>query len=86
VDGQKTSYTWARATDQKGHQVEAWLELGEGYQFTAASSVRAVEQVLRDRPSGALTPAQAFGADFVLTIEGVRRLPVPPVAQPFEED
>ncbi len=86
VDGQKTSYSWARATDRQGHQVEAWLELGEGYQFTAASSVRAVEHVLRDRPVGALTPAQAFGADFVLTIDGVRRLPAPPAAHSFEEN
>jgi short subunit dehydrogenase-like uncharacterized protein len=80
VGGQRTSYAWARATNQNGHQVEAWLELGEGYHFTAASSVQAVEHVLRDQPSGALTPAQAFGADFVLTIEGVRRWAAAPLA------
>jgi len=80
VGGQRTSYVWARATNQNGHQVEAWLELGEGYHFTAASSVQAVEHVLRDQPSGALTPAQAFGADFVLTIEGVRRWAASPLA------
>jgi len=28
---------------------------------------------LADRPVGALTPAQAFGADFALSIEGTRR-------------
>jgi short subunit dehydrogenase-like uncharacterized protein len=71
----RTSYSWARATDQNGRQVEAWLELGEGYQFTAASSVLAVTRVLRDRPTGTLMPAQAFGWDFVLGIEGVRRWP-----------
>src|SRR6185436_4839728 len=85
VGGQRTSYAWARATNQNGHQVEAWLELGEGYHFTAASSVQAVEHVLRDHPSGALTPAQAFGADFVLNIEGVRRWAVAPLAHPIEE-
>ena len=53
--GQRTSYAWARAMNQNGQQVEAWLELGEGYHFTAASSVQAVEHVLRDHPSGALT-------------------------------
>src|SRR5215212_8261324 len=52
ADGQRTSYAWARATNQSGQSVEAWLELGEGYQFTAASSVQAVEHVLRERPSG----------------------------------
>src|SRR5262245_53880099 len=55
--GRRTSYAWARAMNQNGHQVEAWLELGEGYDFTAASSVQAVEHVLRDHRSGALTPA-----------------------------
>jgi short subunit dehydrogenase-like uncharacterized protein len=86
VDGQRTSYTWARATNQHGQQAEAWLELGEGYQFTAASSVQAIEQVLRERPSGALTPAQAFGADFVLSIEGVRRWIAVPLVQSIEEN
>ena len=86
VGGQRTSYAWARATNQNSHQVEAWLELGEGYHFTAASSVQAVEHVLRDQPSGALTPAQAFGADFVLTIEGVRRWAAAPPAHSVEEN
>lgn len=81
ADGQRISYAWARAMNHDGEQVEAWLELGEGYQFTAASSVRAVERVLRDHPAGALTPAQAFGADFVLTIEGVRRWPASSLAR-----
>jgi len=81
----KTSYTWARATAADGRQVEAWLELGEGYQFTAASSVQAVMRVLRDQPVGALTPAQAFGWDFVLGIEGVQLLSAQQEAQQKEE-
>ncbi len=83
---ERTSYAWARVTDPSGQQVEAWLALGEGYHFTAASSVRAVEQVLRDHPSGALTPAQAFGADFVLSIEGVRRWYAPPRVEASREN
>ena len=43
-------------------------------------------RVLRERPSGALTPAQAFGADFVLNIEGVRRSTAAPLAHPIEEN
>lgn len=78
---QRTSYAWARAMNKNSQQVEAWLALGEGYQFTAASSVLAVEQVLSSHLSGALTPAQAFGADFILQIEGVRRLPALPTFQ-----
>ena len=48
--------------------------VAEAYQFTALAGVRAVETVLAQRPTGALTPAQAFGADWVLGIQGMRRL------------
>lgn len=67
------SYVWARVNDRKGRAAEAWLETGEGYGYSAAAAVRAVEQVLQHRPVGALTPAQAFGPDFPLAIPGVRR-------------
>jgi len=32
-----------------------------------------VEALLERRPTGARTPAQAFGTDFVLGIDGVKR-------------
>jgi hypothetical protein len=32
-----------------------------------------VERVLAQRPVGALTPSLAFGADFVLSVEGTER-------------
>ena len=73
-NAQKHSYIWARARDGKGHSAEAWLETGEGYAYSAAAAVRAVEQVVQHRPVGALTPAQAFGPDFPLAIHGVRRI------------
>jgi short subunit dehydrogenase-like uncharacterized protein len=57
---------WARATAADGRFAEAWLETAEAYQFTAEAAVAAVRRVLVDRPVGALTPSQAFGADFVL--------------------
>ena len=67
------SYVWACAKDQDGKQVQAWLETLEGYQLTAVAGVRSVEKLLMERPVGALTPAQAFGADFILEIEGTQR-------------
>jgi short subunit dehydrogenase-like uncharacterized protein len=67
------SYVWARATNRSGQAIEAWQETGEGYAFTAAAAVRAVEELFAHRPVGALTPAQAFGADFVLSVDGARR-------------
>ncbi|MGZ3459332.1 MAG: saccharopine dehydrogenase family protein [Archangium sp.] len=68
------SHVWAEARAPDGRRAEAWLETPEAYAFTARSTVRAVEEVLAGERHGAFTPAQAFGADFVLSIEGVRRL------------
>lgn len=65
---------WAEARAADGRRAEAWLELPDGYAFTAVAAVRAVEEVLARKPQGSLTPAKAFGADFVLSIPGCRRL------------
>ncbi len=65
---------WARATNASGQSAEAWLETPEAYHLTALAGVRCVERVLAEQPTGALTPAQAFGADFILEIPGTRRL------------
>ena len=67
------TWVWARATDGNGRSAQAWLETVDGYDFTARSAVLAVERLLAERPRGALTPALAFGADFVLGVEGTRR-------------
>ncbi|MCB8985205.1 MAG: saccharopine dehydrogenase NADP-binding domain-containing protein [Ardenticatenaceae bacterium] len=77
------SYIWACARDAAGNRREAWLETVETYRFTAVAGIRAVEKTLEQQPSGALTPSLAFGADFVLDIEGTRRfdtLPASPTA------
>jgi short subunit dehydrogenase-like uncharacterized protein len=67
------SFGWARATGPDGATTQAWLQTGESYAFTAAASIRAVEETLARSLSGALSPAAAFGADFVLTIPGTSR-------------
>jgi short subunit dehydrogenase-like uncharacterized protein len=67
------SFGWARATSLDGTTAEAWLQTGESYAFTAAASIRALEETLARSPSGALSPAAAFGADFALTIPGTTR-------------
>ena len=68
------SYFYASARDADGKRAEAWLETPEGYAFTAKGGVLAVERILAENPVGALTPALAFGADFVLSVEGTKRL------------
>lgn len=70
---ERPSFAWAMAVDANGKEFQAWLTLGEGYQFTAASSVLTVEKIIEKRLTGVLTPAEAFGADFVLEIPGVKR-------------
>lgn len=71
--GKGRSYIYAVARDADDKRVEAWLETTEGYSFTAKGGVLAVERILAESPVGATTPALAFGADFVLSIEGTRR-------------
>lgn len=68
------SYVWAQAKNAKGESATAWLETVEGYAFTAASGIRAVEKTLELKPHGAITPARAFGSDFVLEVPGTLRL------------
>ncbi len=67
------AFIWARAADEKGHEKQAWLDMPESYQFTAVASVLAIEKIFKLQPKGALTPSMAFGADFVLDVDGVRR-------------
>jgi short subunit dehydrogenase-like uncharacterized protein len=64
------SRLWAEARNDRGERAAAMLETGEGYRAAAAAAVRAVESLLRTPRSGALTPVQAFGADFALEIPG----------------
>jgi short subunit dehydrogenase-like uncharacterized protein len=70
--GRSHFYGVARRPD--GQTVQAWLDTGEAYDLTARTGVRAVEKLLQEPRVGALSPAQAFGADFILEIEKTRRL------------
>jgi short subunit dehydrogenase-like uncharacterized protein len=68
------SQAWAWAQDRQGQEREAWLEMGDGYSFAATASVLAMEEILGSNLVGTLTPAQAFGADFVLRVPDTQRL------------
>ena len=70
---ENNSYIFARATNSIGQSASAWLTTLEPYQYTAKVAVLAVERVAEMTPVGALTPAQAFGADFTLEVEGTTR-------------
>jgi short subunit dehydrogenase-like uncharacterized protein len=65
---------WGEATDKAGGRAVSRLYGPEGYTFTTLTALAAVEQVLSAAaPPGFQTPAKAYGADFVLGIEGVKR-------------
>jgi short subunit dehydrogenase-like uncharacterized protein len=66
------SRVWAEAGNAAGKRVTSLLETGEGYAHAAMAAVRAVERALAERPVGVLTPAQAFGAEFALSVPGTR--------------
>jgi short subunit dehydrogenase-like uncharacterized protein len=68
--GAGRAHLWARASAGNGQAREAWLDTVDGYALTAESAVLALERIEKERPIGALTPARAFGADFVLEITG----------------
>jgi short subunit dehydrogenase-like uncharacterized protein len=69
---QLRSRIWAEAGNNSGKRVASLLETGEGYRMAATAAVHAMEQVLAHRPTGALTPAQAFGAEFAVSLPGTR--------------
>ena len=66
------SRVWAEAGDTTGTRVVAVLETGEGYRAAADAAVRALELQLLEPRVGALTPVQAFGAEFALLVPGTR--------------
>jgi short subunit dehydrogenase-like uncharacterized protein len=61
-------HIWVSVSDENGTNEQAWLETMESYRFTAVAAVRSVEKVFEIQPRGALTPALAFGADFVIEV------------------
>ena len=68
------AYVWGEAEDEEGGRAVSRLVTPEGYTLTARSALAAVERVLGGgAPVGFQTPSSAFGADFVLGLEGVSR-------------
>jgi short subunit dehydrogenase-like uncharacterized protein len=66
------SYAWARATDADGTTASSWLTTGEGFAFTATSTVNAVLGVLGRPLADVATIATVLGADFALGVPGTR--------------
>lgn len=68
------SYLWGKVWNARGGQIEARIETASGYLLTAKTSVLIAEKILQGNFSpGYQTPAQAYGADLILEIEGTQR-------------
>ena len=64
-------YIYGEVRDDAGHKVAMRLRTREGYTLTAESGVTATRKVIEGRLApGAYTPSMAFGADYVLELEG----------------
>lgn len=65
---------WGEVRDPSGRTAAARLRTPEGYTLTTLTAVACVERVLAGAaPPGFQTPSRAYGADFILEIDGVRR-------------
>jgi short subunit dehydrogenase-like uncharacterized protein len=71
--GRGKSFVWGEVTDESGARASALLRGPEGYKLTSMTALAAVARVLDGAPTGFQTPSTAFGADFILEIEGVER-------------
>ncbi len=74
------SRLYGEVEDASGRRAAARLTVAEGYEFTARAAVACAARVLAGGVApGFQTPSTAFGADFVLGIEGSERedLPAP---------
>ena len=64
-------YVYGEAWDEAGHKVAMRLRTREGYTLTAESGVTAIVKILEGSLApGAYTPSMAFGAEYVLELEG----------------
>lgn len=66
---------WGEARNAAGAVVQGRFVVPEGYTFTADAAIACVQGVRSGRvASGAVTPAKAFGGDFVMSLPGARDL------------
>jgi short subunit dehydrogenase-like uncharacterized protein len=72
------STIWAEATDASGRSSRASLSTPNPYDFAANSALEISSRIgASPVPLGLITPAQAFGADFVLDLPGCSRMDIP---------
>ena len=65
---------WGEARDASGHEVARRLRTPNGYDITVTASLGIVQRLLEGPPPspGFHTPSRLMGADYVLSLPGVR--------------
>ena len=68
------AFLWGEARNEDGERVVSRMVTPESYNLTVDVALAAVEKVLTgDAPPGFNTPSLAYGADFIMEMEGVTR-------------
>jgi short subunit dehydrogenase-like uncharacterized protein len=69
----------AEAIESSGKTSKACLSTPDAYDLTVNSALEIASRIgLLPAPLGLVTPSQAFGADFVLSLPGCSRCDIPP--------
>ncbi len=69
------SHVWGEVRAPDGRTEQMQIRVPNGYLLTANSAVEATHRLLEgDIERGALTPSQAFGAEYVFSLDGVREI------------
>ena len=67
------THVWGEARNASGREVKRQLVTPNGYALTVTASLGIVERLLQgNAPSGYRTPSQLMGAEYVLSLPGVR--------------
>lgn len=73
LNRKSTAYVLAYAENRKADKYQVILKTPEAYYFTVLASIEAIKKIIDKPLSGALTPSQAFGYNFPLEIDNVKR-------------
>lgn len=71
------SYLWGEVRNEKGDIISARLTTLEGYKLTSITALMVLDAMtVSPLEKGYLTPAMAFGADFILNVENTTRVDI----------
>lgn len=68
------AYIWGEVKNSKGQVKQARLETPEAYRLTAEMALMSTEKIMKETSkTGFMTASMAFGKDFILEAQGVKR-------------